>query len=478
MGAANPRFHTETGTREGELIVLRNAARGAGLYGCYVTLPPGAHRAVVHLADTPVPSGPGAVDVCLEQGKSVARAVAFNGEQLAGPGPTIHVNFELFKATEDVEVRVISHGGLTLAIRGVEIIHVDYVERPRPPRPAGRRPLDILYISYHEILEFDELRMLTSRGHHVFSIGAFSDPNGAVRYRPRPPQFFRAGDWEHYQHEGMSPDFLRQFDVAIVMGDVQVATLVAALEPNLPVVYRSIGQTTIDKEAALQPYGSRIKVVRYSERERFLPGHLPADAVIYNGKYLGDFFQGWSGGERILTFHNSYRIRDRYSTLSLADYCALAEALPCDLYGSHNDDIAASRGIASPAEQMDLFRHAGLYLSIYTVAPPYLLSFVEAMAMGLPIVAPSNEFVARNTHPEVLRATEFSPERNESPELLGDDPRLLFSSLEDAHEKIKWLMRNESYRQEVSHRLRATFAERFDAEKIADQWDSFLYSVA
>ena len=49
----------------------------------------------------------------------------------------------------------------------------------RPGRfvEGSSRPLNILYFGCHETLEYDDVRMLTEMGHHVFSIGGLSNPD-------------------------------------------------------------------------------------------------------------------------------------------------------------------------------------------------------------------------------------------------------------------------------------------------------------
>ena len=338
------------------------------------------------------------------------------------------------------------------------------------------RGLRILYRSCHEVLEYDDLRLFTDRGHRVFSIGAFSDPAHPGTLRPALPQFHDHESWAEYAANGgrLTGEFLARFDLAIVNHHPHWAHELLALRPDLPVIYRGIGQSNRHYEAQLAPIADRIVIVRYSAREHALPGFLRSDAIIPFGKYAADFAP-WIGGGPILTFHNSFIGRAASATPGPDSWQALVAGWPHELRGMGNESLGGS--MAMPEEQAGLYRQAGLYVFVHTIPTSYTLSFMEALVHGVPILAPTAELVMRTVAPELLEGEGFTPGRYEIPDLL-DEPALLYSSIAEGRERIAWLLANPAQCQAISARLRARFAALFDAGRIGAEWDALLRHTA
>lgn len=344
------------------------------------------------------------------------------------------------------------------------------------------RRLNILYFACHEVLEYDDLRLLTGLGHRVFSIGQFSDPDNPPSLRPQHPEFYHDYDWKMFTETGGSVErrsvgraFAALFDIVIVGHNPQRIIENLPAFGDRPIIYRSIGQSNAFTESLLATVADRVHIVRYSKNDVGLPGFSRSDQVIYFGKYLNEF-PTWSPENRVISFHNSYPTRAGVSVPTLDQYNALAECELLDLYGFLNDGIAAARGIAPPVVQSKLFQTAALYFYVYSVPPSYTLSLVEAMATGTPVLAPSALMITR-TLGNVATQCGFTPERYEVADLLDQDPRLLYDTIEDAATKLQSLLNDLDYRQEVSHRLREKSREMFDAANIRDQWENLLQSL-
>ena len=165
--------------------------------------------------------------------------------------------------------------------------------------------LRILYYSCHEILEYDDLRMLTSEGHSVFSLGDFSNPSNRGHFRRSRPEFHQNGDWEAYVASGsqgpsnISRDFGARFDIAIV-NHMPEWLEAAVRDLDCPIVYRSIGQSNPATEARVRAHEGRVKIVRYSNREEALEGFAATDKVIYFGKMSKDYTPGWEAGGALI----------------------------------------------------------------------------------------------------------------------------------------------------------------------------------
>jgi hypothetical protein len=323
---------------------------------------------------------------------------------------------------------------------------------------------------------------LTDSGHHVFSLGAFSDPAHPPPLRPRHPAFYHEGDWKVFRETGGDVDrrlvgreFARQFDVAIITHDPSLISLNLPALGDMPIVYRTVGSSLAHMEILLAPFADRVRIVRYSDRESGLPGFCRSDDVIYFGKYLHEFPQ-WVPGDRIPTFYDAYRLRSVLTTPKLEDYNAFAKTAPLDLYGFGNEDAPAWRGIAPPLKQTSSLRNAALYAYAHSVPASYTLDFVEAMATGTPVLAPRAKMIMRELGNNAVRSG-FVPERYEVDDLLDLDDRLLYDSMEEAGAKLRSLMDDLEYRLEVSKRLRERCREFFDANKIRAQWERLLQSI-
>ncbi len=349
------------------------------------------------------------------------------------------------------------------------------------PSPASQterngRSFKILYVSVHEILEFDDLRMFTDSGHHVFSLGAFQDAEGGGgggRFRPVLPQFYdapHAEDLRVFRETNQSNikitrEFAERFDVIIVNHDIGWIINNLNEISSVKVIYRTIGQSSTELEQAVKDFSGNFTIVRYSKKECDLPHFAKTDAVIYFSKTASDF-PLWNGGSRIVTFTNSYPHRSDIIP-SVEAYNQIAATGPYDLYGFDNDGVPAWRGGLSPAEQLDVYQNCGLSFYVKAILPSYTLSFMEALFVGVPILAPSAAYL----NDPILS------DRYEVPEILDFNADLLYDSLQDARKKAEWLLENPEYCHALTERSRAKAHEMFGAANVSRQWNALLESI-
>lgn len=476
---ASARFGTVSGVRDGTRIRAVEATTGPVLYGGALDLLPGRYQVLLRLCPGAELGGRGVIKIGRDDGVLRLALRDFDAAREGEDRGTIELDFEAPEPCKRTTIVVSPKTALSMTIDSLEIRAEEGLipqAAPRTARDLAAGPLHILYLSCHEQLEFDEMRLLTDLGHRVFSIGAFLATDSAGYLRRPLPAFFDPEDEAEYGRIGFVEPFLARFDVAIVMHEVKWLEDLLQRRVRLPVIYRSIGQSSRHIDGLLARYRDRMCVLRYSEGERDLDGTLAADAVVYFAKYLADFAEPWIGGDRIVTFHNAYATRDSYPPLSA--YEELRARLPCDLYGAGNESIAGAKGAVSPDGQAEVYRRAALYLYVYTTPPSYTLSFIEALGSGVPIVAPRWTYVMRHLGPEDAAAMLFTPERYEIERLLDHDPRQLYASTEEAEEKMRWLLAHPEACREISARQRETFARLFDAAKIGPRWDALLRDVA
>ncbi len=353
---------------------------------------------------------------------------------------------------------------------------------PAIGQSCSLRPLKIIYFAMHEILEFDDLKMFTSRGHKVFSLGHFthrSQPSGM--FRNAEDGFFFDEAWELFRSSGcdladrrLTSDFTSKFDVVIVNNDSSWISRNREAFGSLLVIFRSIGQASAADEASLTALPLKVKVVRYSDLEDKFVGSYRSDHVIYFSKDL-DRAREWVGGGGVRCFHNSYAGRSNVTTPSASMFNELAREFDIELYGANNGLMESSMGIASPEAQDEVYSTTDVYLYAFTVPPSYTLSFVEAMVAGVPILAPTASFVIQSTW-EACKRRDFTKERYEIERLLGHDERLLYSSINEAKEKLRYLIGDRKYASEVSGHMLERCSQIFDQKKNVLQWEDFIYS--
>jgi hypothetical protein len=323
--------------------------------------------------------------------------------------------------------------------------------------------------------------MFTRGGHRVFSVGAYSFPRSPEDVlRPPLQEFFHPDDWQEFLDSGCSGthitrEFARHFDVVIVNHYPEWISDNLAAFADKPVVYRSIGQSIPTTERKLAAIRERIHVVRYSHHEVDVPDFVSADAVIYFGKYKDDY-PAWRGSRKHpISFYNQYVFRGAFCGPRPQDLDAICEDWTCEVFGRESLSLASGQGCVSYEEQGRLYRDAPAYMYIHTLPASYLLNLIEAMAVGIPILAPDYSLL-RSWHGEPhLRDQAFSCGRYEVPSLL--DPVALYSSNKEGREKLDLLQRDQSICIDLSQKEQTAFFRYFDASKIAGEWSSFLHSI-
>jgi len=168
--------------------------------------------------------------------------------------------------------------------------------------------VNILYLSTHEILEYDEIKLFTELGHNVFSLGAYTSSNQGGLMRGEVPNLYQNEPLKaialQSSKEHLHPEIVDWADIIISMHNSRISVFPVAEEvlegdeyiPQQPwivnnwplfqekkkkVVWRSIGQSVLNTEAELSRYKDvGLKIVRYSPKEKNIPGYCGADATI------------------------------------------------------------------------------------------------------------------------------------------------------------------------------------------------------
>lgn len=256
--------------------------------------------------------------------------------------------------------------------------------------------MKILYMSVHEILEYDELKLFAEMGHECYSLGAYTMPGGGEN-RKRPalelpynPHFIELAT--RYGKE-LHAEMLSDIDMVIIMHEPDFVVnnwplLKQFIDQSGRVVWRSIGQSIPQVERRLQPFREQgLEVVRYSPAEQTITDNIGCDAMIRFYKDPGEY-RDWMGEmtrERVINFTQSLKQRGRF-----CGYGTIMEAtrgFDRVIYGPGNEDLRELNGglLDNDAQKYALAANRA-YIYTGTYPASYTLSFIEAMMTGIPMV--------------------------------------------------------------------------------------------
>jgi hypothetical protein len=331
--------------------------------------------------------------------------------------------------------------------------------------------MKILYLSCHSILEYDEVKLLTELGHDVFSWGAYRDPINPGETR-RPPleiafhkDFFELTEKD--DKENIPQELIDWADVIICMHVSKWLAMNWEKIRHKRVILRTIGQNTLENEGharALKMDG--LQIVRYSPRERTIPGYAGEDAIIRFYKDPEEF-GNWNGNKKqVLTIAQS--MKDRDNSCNYTFFRQATEGFPRMLYGTPSkQEDELWKGEISYEQMKQEMRDSRVYFYTGTYPASYVLNFMEALMTGCPIVAVGPLLGNSPVHSEqqTYEVADFA--ENDTNILLADD-------VPTAQKHIKRLFEDYEYAIQISANARKTALKYFAKEPIKKQWKEFL----
>lgn len=331
--------------------------------------------------------------------------------------------------------------------------------------------MKIHYISDHSILEYDEVQLFLDLGYEVFSNGAYLDPNGHITL-PRPA--LKGGKYyanyadlaRSSARTNLPAELIDPFDVIIVMHSPNVIIQNWERLKHKKVIWRSIGQSVPGIERALAPLKAQgLVVVRYSPKERHLADYMGEDALIrfYKDEKIYTGWRGDAGG--VVNFSQSLKGRREFCHYD--EIMAVIETFGGMVYGPGNEDLAQFNGGSVPYEQqLEIMRQSGVMIYGGTWPAAYTLSFIEALMLGLPIVAISKKLA----HVEKFEAIDFY----EVDELMAEISGVVCDTPEDMISQTRKLLEVPAFAASISERQRELALKYFSKAKIGEQWDDLL----
>ncbi len=333
--------------------------------------------------------------------------------------------------------------------------------------------MNILYLSCHSILEFDEIKLFTEMGHQVFSPcgGSYQNPLSPVDFK-RPP----IKDGVYYQHlnelslkckkEDLHPELIDWADIVYVMHKHEWVILNWLKIKHKKVVWRSIGQSIPDQEALLAlPRSEGMKIVRYSPKESNIPGYIGHDAIIRFYKDKNEF-SCWTGHipAVITVAQNMKTPRGQFTGYEY--FMRITEGFPRKIYGPNNTDTGCDGGVQSYEDLKAVYRNHRVYLYMNTYPASYTLNLIEAMMTGIPIVAIGPGLANINLWPmETYEVHDFIQHKING---------FCSNDIDELKNNIQFLLANPEVAKSVGEAGRNKAIELFGKETIKSQWEKFF----
>lgn len=354
--------------------------------------------------------------------------------------------------------------------------------------------MNLLILSSHAILEYDDLRLFSDLGYDVFIPGAYSDPShpgvefGREPFRPplpnapHHPELDALCHEQRVKHDGqpadfgivdwakadLHPDLIEWADVIMVncFPEAWIGFQWDQIK-HKRVIWRTIGQSNPALEHEMRRFGG-LEIVRYSpaERRAFEPLGVFAgeDAMIRFCKYPSDF--GPWVGDDLAVGNVTQNLDIRGDHCGLSFWQAATEGLPVKLAGLGSERMGGLGSLSYPA-MLDYLSHLRCYLYLGTQPASYTLGLMEAMLAGVPVVSIGPEGMwmpALFEGHEVLDQTTENGWDYGEPGWARDTLRLFLGSFVDA-EMYGTLQRAKAIR-------------LFSPEVIGPQWLAYLGSPA
>ncbi|WP_313802437.1 hypothetical protein [Cytobacillus sp.] len=328
----------------------------------------------------------------------------------------------------------------------------------------------ILYISVHEVLEYDELKIFTELGYDCYSHGAYCRPYLGSSLRPPIPEMRYD---QHFANlvdrspnkDDLDPELIEDKDIIIIMHSPSIVVNNWEKFKHKRVIWRSIGQSVSAVEQALEPYRRQgLEIVRYSPREKMIPGYIGDDAIIRFYKDPAEY-NGWNGNKNQIMALNQ-AMKQRAIDCNYDFFHQVCNGFPVQLFGRGNEGLPESAGELTYEQLKQELKDNRVIFYTGTQVTSYTLGFIEAFMTGIPIVSigekrGNHQFYNQQTF-EIQDIIE-----NGKDGYVSDD----ISTLKMY---IRELLNNHNHAKEISERARIKAIQLFGKENIKKQWEMYL----
>lgn len=344
--------------------------------------------------------------------------------------------------------------------------------------------LNILYMSTHAVLEYDEIRLLDELGYNVTSIGAYITPlNPHVDIRP-PLNIKHNIEFENKIHhmfnlnknngielnmcsKVLNKDVLNDYDVVIVMEKIDWIELNWEVLKNKIVILRTIGQSNETVELKIKKYLDKgISVIRYSPSEQHVKNFAGQSILIRFLKYQSDFKnRSHTPNNKLISIGQD--IKNRKDTCFGNIIEEVATRLNFILYGTNNENYNFYGGNISYYELIDILSISGCYLYTGTYPAPYTLNFIEALMSGIPIISIGHEWYR----------SKFYDYNSEVPAILNAYGINCANNINDIISLYNKFTQDPNYATETSFKQIDIASKMFSVEQNKYKWKEYIESL-
>lgn len=327
----------------------------------------------------------------------------------------------------------------------------------------------ILYVSVHEVLEYDEVKLFTELGYECFSHGPYCRPHLGSLLRPPIPEMTYdphfANLVDHSPKDDLHPDLIKDKDIIIIMHTPSIVINNWEKIKHKRVIWRSIGQSVASVEKVLQPYCDQgLEIVRYSPRERMIPGYIGEDAVIRFYKDPEEY-QGWVGNKNQIMTLNQLMKR-RAIDCNYYFFHEICKEFSVKLFGRGNEGLPESAGELNYEQLKQELRENRIFFYTGTQVTSYTLGFIESFMTGIPIVSIGEKLGNHQFHKQQTFEIQDIIE-NGKEGFVSDDILELKKYLYE-------LLNNYDLAKKISENARKKAIQLFGKETIKNQWKQYL----
>lgn len=341
----------------------------------------------------------------------------------------------------------------------------------------------VLLCLSHSIEEHDQLKLLSGLGYEVASIGGYIDP--AHPHDPKRPALpevacFQGvkdavdafgGDDNLGAAQSRIPDAILDWlgdDGAILFhhyldrlwGQWERLSDWKAGGSRRRVIWRTVGQSVAHNEAQAAPFREGgLEIVRYSPKERNLPGFAGEDALIRFYKDPADW-HGWTGDESfVANVTQDLKGRDPWTNYGFWDDATRGLAR---LAAGPGSEAIGGPGQLPYDDMRELLRTARCYLYCGTQPASYTLGLLEALMTGCPVVS------IGPSHMQMFEP--YGPDLFEGHEIAG----LWFDDPARANDQLESFLADREYAADRSAEQQARTLATFGPEPVGNAWRAFL----
>ncbi len=337
--------------------------------------------------------------------------------------------------------------------------------------------MKILYLSCHETLEYQEVKLLTELGHDVFSYqGAYMYPQGhPTLKRPDIPEMKFDEELANlalqFPKTNIPQNFIDKFDLIIIMHTPTIITENWDRFKSKKVIWRTIGQSTPDVENQIRKMRyDGMKIVRMSPKEENIIGYVGADDIIRFYEDPEDLF-GWTGHiKKVINFTQS--LKGRRTFCHYDDIMRIIEGFPSLIYGSGNEDLGSLNGGELIYDlQKGALRDNRVFVCAGTWPSPSTLAPMEAMMVGIPVVAIGQKLAEELTELPQTNRIQFYEMQDI---IKNGENGFISDNINELRTFVAHILEDEQLAQRISKEERKTAIRLWNKEKIKEQWREFL----